>query len=321
MVSEYSKSGVNLDKLKQYHNFIANYLGSTKLEVGIGHYAGVIKFDNKYLAMHVDGVGTKTLLALKTGIIEPTGVDCIAMNVNDIVCVGARPIAVVDYLALEGEMDDVIQKVMKGLKAGAEEAEVSIIGGETAIMPGVIKGYDLSCSAIGIADTLKTGEDVRPGDVILGLASNGVHSNGYSLIRKLIDEGKLRLDEWAEELMKPTKIYVKSVLSVKDKIKAVAHITGGSFSKLRRITKFGISLKMPEPLDIFKTIESAGVSHEEMYKVFNMGVGMVIFVDKKLKDDVIDILAKRNDVVYELGIVTEGNGIKISTYKNSIVYL
>lgn len=321
MSKEYAKAGVNLDKLRQYHEYIAKALDSRNLPVKIGHYAGVVKIGDKYIAMHVDGVGTKTLLALRTGKVEVTGIDCIAMNVNDLVCIGAKPLAVVDYLALEGEMDDVVQKVVKGLKMGAEEAGVEIIGGETAIMPGVIKGYDLSCSAIGLTETLKTGEDVVPGDVVLGLASNGVHANGYSLIRRLIDEGKLRLEEWGDELLKPTRIYVRSALEVMDYVKALAHITGGSFSKLRRITKFGISLKMPEPPEVFKAIEAAGISHEEMYRVFNMGVGMVIFTNKDVKEEVIEKLRKMGETVYELGVVTEGNGIKIQTYKNSIIHI
>jgi phosphoribosylformylglycinamidine cyclo-ligase len=320
MVSEYKKAGVDLDKLRSYHSMISKELSSPSLSIGIGHYGGGIRLGDKHLIMHVDGVGTKTVLALKTGIIEPTGIDCVAMNVNDIVCVGAKPIALVDYLALEKPMDDVVQKVIKGLKEGAKEANVEIVGGETAVMPGVITGYDLSCTVVGIAEKLKTGEDVKPGDVIIGLASNGVHANGYSLIRRLIDEGKLSLKDWGEELMKPTRIYSNSVLEVIDKIKSAAHITGGAFSKLRRITKYKIELEMPDPPDIFKAIEKAGVPHEEMYKVYNMGIGMILFLDREYKDEVISILRKK-EIVYELGRVEEGEGIKITTYKNVVLYV
>ncbi|BAK54605.1 MULTISPECIES: phosphoribosylformylglycinamidine cyclo-ligase [Sulfurisphaera] len=319
MVSEYKKAGVDLNKLKEYHTLALNTFQNSGV-LKIGHYANAIKLDDKYLAMHVDGVGTKTILALKTGIIEPTGIDCIAMNVNDLVCIGARPLAGVDYLALEKPMDDVVEKVMKGLKQGADEANIEIIGGETAIMPGVITGYDLSCSVIGISDRLKTGEDVAPGDVILGLKSNGVHSNGYSLIRKLIDEGKLSLNDWGEELMRPTRIYSSSIIPILDKIKALAHITGGAFSKLKRITNYRINLKMPDPPEVFKAIENAGVPHFEMYKIFNMGIGMIIFVSKDLKDDIIEFLSKK-ETVYELGYVEKGEGIKITTYKNEILYI
>ncbi|MDT7872002.1 MAG: phosphoribosylformylglycinamidine cyclo-ligase [Sulfolobaceae archaeon] len=320
MVSEYSKSGVDLNKLRSYHSFISSYLSSSNLPIKIGHYAGAVKLGDKYIVMHVDGVGTKTLLALKTGIIEPTGVDCVAMNVNDIACVGAKPIALVDYLALEKPMDDVVEKVVRGLKHGAEESQAIIVGGETAIMPGVITGYDLSCSVVGVADKLKTGQDVKPGDVILGLASNGIHSNGYSLVRKLIDEGKIRLEKWADELLKPTKIYSNSVLSVLDKIKAAAHITGGSFTKLRRITNYRISIRLPDPPEVFKVIENSGVSHEEMHKVFNMGVGMVLFVSKENVEEIIKTLEGKEKVI-ELGKVEEGEGIKITTYKGQVLNL
>lgn len=319
-MSEYSKSGVDLNKLRSYHSFISSYLSSSNLPIKIGHYAGAVKLGDKYIVMHVDGVGTKTLLALKTGIIEPTGVDCVAMNVNDIACVGAKPIALVDYLALEKPMDDVVKKVVRGLKHGAEESQAIIVGGETAIMPGVITGYDLSCSVVGVADKLKTGQDVKPGDVILGLASNGIHSNGYSLVRKLIDEGKIRLEKWADELLKPTKIYSNSVLSVLDKIKAAAHITGGSFTKLRRITNYRISIRLPDPPEVFKVIENSGVSHEEMHKVFNMGVGMVLFVSKENVEEIIKTLEGKEKVM-ELGKVEEGEGIKITTYKGQVLNL
>lgn len=319
-MSEYSKSGVDLNKLRSYHSFISSYLSSSNLPIKIGHYAGAVKLGDKYIVMHVDGVGTKTLLALKTGIIEPTGVDCVAMNVNDIACVGAKPIALVDYLALEKPMDDVVEKVVRGLKHGAEESQAIIVGGETAIMPGVITGYDLSCSVVGVADKLKTGQDVKPGDVILGLASNGIHSNGYSLVRKLIDEGKIRLEKWADELLKPTKIYSNSVLSVLDKIKAAAHITGGSFTKLRRITNYRISIRLPDPPEVFKVIENSGVSHEEMHKVFNMGVGMVLFVSKENVEEIIKTLEGKEKVM-ELGKVEEGEGIKITTYKGQVLNL
>jgi len=319
-VSEYSKSGVDLNKLRSYHSFISSYLSSSNLPIKIGHYAGAVKLGDKYIVMHVDGVGTKTLLALKTGIIEPTGIDCVAMNVNDIACVGAKPIALVDYLALEKPMDDVVEKVVRGLKHGAEESQAIIVGGETAIMPGVITGYDLSCSVVGVADKLKTGQDVKPGDVILGLASNGIHSNGYSLVRKLVDEGKIRLEKWADELLKPTKIYSNSVLSVLDKIKAAAHITGGSFTKLRRITNYRISIRLPDPPEVFKVIENSGVSHEEMHKVFNMGVGMVLFVSKENVEEIIKTLEGKEKVM-ELGKVEEGEGIKITTYKGQVLNL
>ncbi|MCY0874200.1 MAG: phosphoribosylformylglycinamidine cyclo-ligase [Acidianus infernus] len=322
MVSEYKKAGVDLNKIKEIHEYIAKEISSTYRNVllGAGHYSGVINYNGIKLALHTDGVGTKTLLALKSGIFEPIGIDCVAMNVNDLVSIGARPLALVDYLAMEKPMDDVVKGVMKGLVKGAIESEAEIVGGETAIMKDVINGFDLSCTALGVVDEIKDGHNVKPGDVILGLRSNGIHSNGYSLVRKLIDDGKISFEDWKEEIMKPTKIYVKPILSVLPMIKAAAHITGGSFSKLRRITNYHIELKMPEPQDIFKEIEKAGVSHEEMYKVFNMGIGMVVFTSPEYKDDVIKNIQKFVEV-YEIGKVSEGSGITIFTYKNAVLYL
>jgi len=318
-MSEYKKAGVDLDKLREYHELIGKTVSSThhRTLLGIGHYSSVLEIGNVKLAFHVDGVGTKTELALVTGIIEPIGIDCVAMNVNDLLCVGAEPIAILDYLALEKPMDDVVERVIKGLVLGAKEANVEIIGGETAIMPGVIKGFDIACTGIGIVKQLKVGKDVVPGDIVLGLESNGVHANGFSLIRKLIVEKKLDLDSWKDELLKPTKIYVK-VLEVLDKIKALAHITGGSFSKIKRITKFKVSITLPEPPEIFKVIENAGVPHAEMHRVFNMGIGMVLFVSSEQEKEVIKSLSNYFNV-YKLGIVEEGSGIKIKTYKGLIL--
>ncbi|WP_229571336.1 phosphoribosylformylglycinamidine cyclo-ligase [Saccharolobus caldissimus] len=323
MVSEeYSKAGVDLGKLRKYHETISNIISLTYKNtlIGAGHYSGVIRIGNLNVAIHTDGVGTKTLLALRAGIIKPVGIDCVAMNVNDLLCVGARPIALVDYLALEKPMDEIVNEVISGLVEGAIESNVEIVGGETAIMPDVIKGFDLSCTAIGIVEKLKTGSDIRPGDYILGLASNGIHANGYSLVRKLINEGKIRLDEYKEELLAPTKIYVKPVLEVMDMVKGIAHITGGAFTKLKRLTSYRLILNMPEPPEVFKLIEKAGVPHEEMYKVFNMGIGMILFVSEEFVNEVKSKLEKYVNV-YELGRVYEGQGIVIRTYKNVILNL
>ncbi|MEM0374359.1 MAG: phosphoribosylformylglycinamidine cyclo-ligase [Sulfolobaceae archaeon] len=320
-MSEYKKAGVDLDKLREYHDIIKSKITSiySKTILGAGHYAGVLELGGIKLALHVDGVGTKTELALKTGIVKPIGIDCVAMNVNDLLCVGATPIAILDYIALEKPMDYVIREIIDGLMEGARESNVEIVGGETAIMPGVIKGFDIACTGIGIVKELKVGDQVKPGDIVLGLESNGVHANGFSLIRRLISEGRLDLESWKDELLKPTKIYVK-VLEVIDKIKGLAHITGGSFLKIKRITNYKVVLNLPEPPEIFKAIENAGVSHEEMHRVFNMGIGMVVFVSPNLEKEVIKVLSNYFNV-YKLGIVEDGSGIIIKSYKNLILRL
>jgi phosphoribosylformylglycinamidine cyclo-ligase len=311
----YSGAGVNLSKARSTHLKIEKMLPRSKnVALGIGHYAGVVKANGKYLALHTDNVGTKTALALKTGIIEPTGVDAIAMNVNDMICVGARPVAIVDYLAMEEYSEEIVSGVMKGLAKGAKEAGADVIGGETSVEPGVINGYDLSATVMGTANRIMTGSKVKEGDVIIGLASSGIHSNGYSLIRKLIDSNKLSLGDYAKELMAPTKIYVKPVLSVLDNITGAAHITGGTFSKLRRITKFGITIKLPEPPEIFKVLERSGVSHREMHNVYNMGIGMVIFCRKKDGDRVLTKISKRLEA-HKIGVVEKSGPIRVETYR------
>ncbi|BBG24054.1 Phosphoribosylformylglycinamidine cyclo-ligase [Sulfuracidifex tepidarius] len=323
-MSEYKKSGVDLDSVKDIHKTIADMLSKTyrNTVIGAGHYAGVIDLDGKKIALHVDGVGTKTLLALKTGIIEPTGIDCVAMNVNDIACVGARPVALLDYLAMEKEDKTTITEVLKGIIKGSEEAHVEVVGGETAIMPSVVNGFDVSCSVMGKVERLITGSDIVPGDIVIGLPSNGIHSNGFSLVRRLIDQGKISLKDYAEEIMKPTAIYSDAVLEVLPKIHGAAHITGGAFTKLHRVTNHGIEIQMPDPPEIFKVIENSGVPHDEMYKVFNMGVGMVIFVSEEYGEDVKRELAKKNFNAIELGRVTNSHSeVRITTHKGSVLHL
>ncbi|BCS91676.1 phosphoribosylformylglycinamidine cyclo-ligase [Metallosphaera javensis (ex Sakai et al. 2022)] len=323
MVSDYKDAGVDLEKLRGIHRDIASMISSTyrRTVLGAGHYSGVVEINGLKLAIHVDGVGTKVLLARKAGKYRSVGIDCVAMNVNDLISIGARPIAIVDYIAMEQPSDDVISEIVQGLVQGAKESDADIVGGETAAMKDVVNGFDISCTALGVVEKLKTGEEVSPGDVLIGLASNGVHANGYSLIRKLLNEGKLSWKDWEEELLKPTRIYVKPVMEVLDLIKAAGHVTGGSFTKLRRITSYSLELTLPDPPSIFKAIEQAGVSHEEMHRVFNMGVGMVLFVDRSYAEEV---LRKLNPYVPSqiIGEVKDSPGqIKITTYKSQFLYL
>jgi len=312
---DYARSGVDLEKLRVIHQVISELVkGDESTVLGVGHYAGVLRYGNLNLAIHTDGVGTKTLLAMRTGRIRNTGVDCVAMNVNDIVSIGARPLALVDYLAMDSPSEEVVRQVIEGILKGADEGLVKLMGGETAVMPDVVNGYDLACTVIGVAEQLKTGGEVKPGDLLIGLSSSGPHSNGFSLIRKLIDQGKLSLKDYEEELLRPTRIYVKAVLQVLKEVKAAAHITGGTFSKLRRVTRYMIDIVMPEPPQVFKAIESAGVPHHEMYRVFNMGVGMILFVSPENKQEVMDTLQKYIEA-WEIGVIREGSGIKVTTYK------
>ncbi|MEM3276189.1 MAG: phosphoribosylformylglycinamidine cyclo-ligase [Metallosphaera sp.] len=323
MVTEYKKSGVDLDKIKELHSIEASIITSTykRTILGAGHYSGVIELNGMKIAIHVDGVGTKTLLAKKAGRYKEVGVDCVAMNVNDLISIGAKPQALVDYIALEEPSEKIVSGVIQGIVEGAKEAEIDVVGGETAIMKDVVNGFDLSCTAIGVVEELKTGNNVVPGDVIIGLSSNGVHANGFTLIRRLLDQNRLSWEDWEAELLKPTRIYVKPLLEVLDLIKAAGHITGGSFSKLRRITNYSLDLHLPEPPPIFKAVEEAGVPHDEMYRVFNMGVGMVLFAEK---DNVEEILRRTNPYcpAQIIGKVESETGkIKVHTYKSQFLYL
>ncbi|MEM2629835.1 MAG: phosphoribosylformylglycinamidine cyclo-ligase, partial [Candidatus Bathyarchaeia archaeon] len=194
----YAKAGVDIEKVRKSHESIAKLLKDTfllrrgkfgEVLIEVGHYAGLIDIGgNLALAMHTDGVGTKTLIAKAMNKYDSIGIDCVAMNVNDLICLGAEPIALVDYLAIDEPDEWVILEIMKGLVKGAEEAEAAIIGGETAIMPDLINGFDLSAMSIGIVEKNKviTGKKISLGDIIIGLESSGIHSNGLTLARKVL---------------------------------------------------------------------------------------------------------------------------------------
>jgi phosphoribosylformylglycinamidine cyclo-ligase len=307
MSYSYSKAGVNVNKVKGIQKGIAGLLDSTltpDVLLGAGHYAGLLKFGNKTLALHTDGVGSKVLVAQQLGKYDTVGIDAIAMNVNDLICLGARPVAAVDYLAVEKTNGHMIFEIMKGVVAGAKESKCAVVGGETAVVPDLIKGiagrgFDLSVTCIGeIEGEMITGKGMRTGDVIIGLESTGIHSNGYTLARKVLLKGKGRvgivaegkgigslsnranLGNWAElkpvskgksplrdlleEMLIPTKIYSNAVLEVIGKVEVhgLAHITGGAFSKLQRIgayAKKGFLLdNMPLPQPIFRRIQTEG---------------------------------------------------------------
>lgn len=288
----------------------------------LGHYSALLDFGSFYLAMTTDGVGTKVLVAEAVGKFDTIGIDMVAMNVNDLLCVGAEPVALVDYLAVREPDERVFGEIAKGLYAGAEQAGMAIVGGETAVMPDLINGFDLAGTAIGVVEKGKviTGEKIRPGDAVIGISSSGIHSNGLTLARKLLIhkygldyeyEGR-KLWEW---LLEPTRIYVKAVLELMESIEVhgLAHITGGGLTNLKRLTNYGFSLEMPPIEGIFKLIYENGVPLEEMFRVFNMGVGMVAVVPAEEKDDALDFLNKHYES-FELGTVIEEPGIRVENY-------
>ncbi len=289
----------------------------------LGHYSALLNFGDFYLAMTTDGVGTKVLVAEVVSKFDTIGIDMIAMNVNDLLCVGAEPVALVDYLAVKDPDEKVFGEIAKGLYEGAKQAEIAIVGGETAVMPDLINGFDLAGTAIGVVEKGKaiTGERIRPGDAVIGISSSGIHSNGLTLARKLLIpkygldyeyEGK-KLWEW---LLEPTRIYVRPILELLESVEVhgLAHITGGGLLNLKRLTGYGFSLQMPPIGGIFRLIHENGVPLEEMFRVFNMGVGMIAIVPHEEKERVLEVL-NRYYRSFGLGVVTEEPGIKVENYR------
>jgi len=282
-----------------------------------GHYGGLFKCGSDTLVIHTDGVGTKLLVAQEMDKYDTIGIDAIAMSVNDIICVGAEPLVGVDYLALAKEDDELVNEIMKGLAKGAEEGGCAIIGGETAIVPDIIKGgkrpFDLAFTVVGRVKKKIIGEEVVKGDVIVGLESSGIHSNGYTLARSILD-----VEKWGKQMLEPTRIYVAPVLemmSVCD-IHGIAHITGGAFRKIPRLNaNVGYKIeKLPELQPIFKEMMKE-VSFEEMCKTFNMGIGMVIVLPEDRAETVINIAKKHEVKASIIGKVVEKKGVWISDGK------
>ena len=336
----YSESGVDINleavtvaklasKLKptlEYRNIITDS----------GHFAALVELGDKAIAMSTDGVGSKILVAKMMEKYDTVGIDMIAMVVNDILCVGAEPIALVDYLAVEEPDPEVAAEIADGLVEGAKESRIAIIGGETASLPGIVKDFDLAGTGIGFVDKDKiiTGAEIEEGDVLIGLASSGIHSNGLSLARRAIfeDGGFKATDKMpgeditiGEELLKPTKLYVKTIVELLKQdfnIKGLAHMTGGGVNNLSRLKK-GIGFNItdyPEPQGIFKLIYEQGVPLEEMYKVFNMGIGFTVIVSPEEADAVLEELNK-SIKAYKVGTVTGEEGITVKTFEgNEIKY-
>ena len=265
--------------------------------LGSGHYANVLRLDDETgIALSTDGVGSKVIVAEQLGRFDTVGIDCIAMNVNDLICVGAEPIALVDYIAVEQAEPEMLRQVAEGLKAGAEQAGIEIPGGELAQLPEVIRGhpsprgFDLVGACIGVVklDQVVTGDRVEPGDAIIGVASSGLHSNGYTLARRALPD----LDEAFEDgtvgdaLIEPTRIYVREVVELLRSdvdVRGLAHITGDGFLNLCRL-EAAVGYRISDPLPpqaIFELIAERGdTPPEEMYEVFNMGCGLCCVVPR-----------------------------------------
>ncbi|MBN2518750.1 MAG: phosphoribosylformylglycinamidine cyclo-ligase [Candidatus Altiarchaeota archaeon] len=303
----YKESGVDIEAEDVV---IQNILSVLKTKLS-GHFAGIVEFGDYYLSMCTDGVGSKVLVAEYLKKYDTVGIDMVAMNVNDVITIGARPIALVDYLAVEKIEPEKINEIINGVAEGARQAGCEVISGETATLPDVIKGFDLAGSCLGVVEKNKivTGEKIRDGDVVIGLESSGIHSNGLTLARKVLD-----LDRWGEELLKPTRIYVEGILSILDQdVHGLSHITGGGLRKLKRILPKGLGAEITNPLEpqkVFKEIQKLGeVGDYEMYRTFNMGMGFAIVADESSAKGIQKKLKSKSKVV---GAIVTGDSVSVS---------
>jgi phosphoribosylformylglycinamidine cyclo-ligase len=288
------------------------------VQLDIGYFANVINIGGLGIAISTDGVGSKTMIASALQKYDTVGIDCVAMNVNDVICVGARPISMVDYIAIDKADAHILEQISIGLCAGAKLAGVSISGGETAQLKGMVHGFDLAGTAIGYValDKILVGRDVADGDAVIGIASNGVHSNGMTLVRRAffeLNDYKLsrRFDELGSdlgaELLRPTHIYVREVLdllgAVKS-VKALAHITSDGFLNLTRVKAdvgYVIDALPPVP-PIFSIIQRAGdVDLTDMFSVFNMGIGFCAVVAPEDAERAVSILSSNGKRAHQIG--------------------
>ena len=333
----YKDAGVDKEKGYEEVELIKKIVKKThgsEVLADIGGFAGAFApnlegIKNPVLISGTDGVGTKIKLAMDMDKHDTVGIDCVAMCVNDIICQGAKPLFFLDYIAT-GKLDPKkMSDLVSGVAEGCLESEAALIGGETAEMPGIYKedDYDLAGFAVGIADKEKiiTGENLKEGDLAIGLASSGVHSNGFSLVRAAMEQAGISLDDRfdqnqtvGQKLLTPTKIYVKDINKLKDdvEIKAISHITGGGlYENIPRVLTDDLSvdfdLSKLEKDPIFEKIQEWGnIDTHEMYHTFNMGIGMVVFVDPAYEKQSLEILGENAQTI---GKVVKGNkDIKIN---------
>ncbi len=298
----------------------------------VGGFGGLFELDlegirKPVLVSGTDGVGTKLKIAFLLDKHDTVGIDCVAMCVNDIICCGAKPLFFLDYIACGKNVPERIADIVKGVSDGCVQAGAALIGGETAEMPGFypIDEYDLAGFAVGVADKkdLITGEDIREGDALVGIASSGVHSNGFSLVRKVFDVNKENLAEYIPELgetlgdalLRPTKIYVRALKSVRDagvRVKGCSHVTGGGFyENIPRMLPDGIRAKVLkesyEVPAVFRLLQKRGQIEEHMmYNTFNMGIGMVLAMDPGDVQTALKALADAGEKAYVIGSVAAG---------------
>lgn len=334
---DYKKAGVDIEAGYKSVELIKKHIkGTMRPEVltNIGGFSGAFSID-KYKSMEKptlvsgnDGVGTKLKIAFIMDKHDTVGIDCVAMCVNDVICCGAEPLFFLDYVACGKNEPEKIEAIVAGVAEGCKQSGASLIGGETAEMPGFypIDEYDLAGFAVGIVDEkdMITGKDIKAGDTLIGIASSGVHSNGFSLVRKVLNMSEEALKTYydslgktlGEELLTPTKIYVNALKSIKAagvKIKGASHITGGGFyENVPRMLPEGVRAVIKKDSytipPIFDMLAKAGdIKEESMYNTYNMGLGMVLAVNKEDKDTVLKALADAGEKAYEVGYIEAGD--------------
>lgn len=339
MANAYREAGVDIEAGYEAVSRMKKHVQKTARAGVLGSLGGfggmfdlsVLNLKEPVLVSGTDGVGTKLMIAFMMDRHDTIGIDAVAMCVNDIVVQGAEPLYFLDYIACGKAVPEKIEAIVKGIADGCEQAGCALIGGETAEMPGLysMDEYDLAGFSVGACEKsqLITGEAIQPGDVLIGLASSGIHSNGYSLVRKVFADSSL--NEYVaelgctlgEELLKPTKIYVKPILSAlkKFKLKGMAHITGGGFiENIPRMLPNGLGAELYESSwkipPVFNLISSLGhIDKQEMYNIFNMGIGMVLAVKREEVEELLEHFGQSGEMAYEIGVVTDNEGIHINS--------
>jgi len=327
----YSSAGVDIFEEERAIKSLASRIKFRREGFGkpilTSHYAGVVDFGEFGIAITTDGVGSKILVAEKMNKFDTVGIDCVAMNVNDLIAIGAEPIAFVDYIAIEKPDESVMEQIAIGLEEGCRIANITLVGGETATLPEIVKGFDLAGTAIGVLrkDKIITGERIKDGDVIVGVPSSGIHSNGLTLARKAVESAGYSYSDdlggyfggktIGEELLTPTRIYSEIVgLWEKYDIHGMAHITGSGLLKLRRLKNMKYVIDKPlKPHKIFSFIQEIGnVDLDEMYRTFNMGMGFAIIVDEDSE------ILKESREFKVVGRVEKGEGVFVEDIRIDI---
>ncbi len=333
-MATYKDAGVDVEAGYEAVKLMRNDVKRTfrpEVLTDIGGFGGLFalngsKYEEPVLVSGTDGVGTKLKIAFLMDKHDTVGIDCVAMCVNDIICGGAEPLFFLDYIALGKNRPEKVATIVKGVAEGCVLSGCSLVGGETAEMPGFYpeNEYDIAGFAVGVVDRKKIidGKSIKEGDTLIGLASSGLHSNGFSLVRKLLNPSEAKLQEkvealgktLGEELLTPTRLYVKTILDLKEKfeIKGLSHITGGGFiENIPRIIPEGLRVKITKGtwpvLPIFSLLQKIGdIKERDIYNTFNMGIGMVLAVDSGISREAADYLNSRDEKAYIIGEVVKG---------------